>query len=210
MADQESAIKSLQQEVTCPACKDIYCDPYKTPKKLPCDHVFCLECLHEFSLKHFDNRLVCPRCHASSPVPDSDASLFPTAHRVCRLIDIYHQALQEHSLESIVLMESLQFPIICSLHNSQPLVLDCETCQKTVCRDCVFFLCAHKDHRYGFLEKEAKNYQNELDNVLKPIRELCEEIEAIAVTTTEAENAILEEWNREEVDEIEAANRRHN
>ncbi len=203
MAAQESAIKSLQEEVTCPVCQEIYCNPSKTPKKLPCDHIFCFQCLQKLSSACFNDKLTCPVCRATSTLHKSDASLFPTAHQVNRLIDIYHKSLKEHTQNTSAPIETPQSPT-CSLHNSQPLAVYCETCHKAVCRDCALTVCAPKKHNYGFLEEVAKKYKNELDSKVKPLQELQKHI-VDATVAIAVNNSSLEEQKRDEVEQIEAA-----
>ncbi len=203
MAAKESAVKSLEEEVTCPVCQEILNKPKKIPKKISCDHTFCLQCLQKMIWNNKDGLLACPLCRATSPLQESDANLYPTAHQVNRLIDIYHKTLMEHSQESLAPTEQPESPT-CSLHNSQPLVLYCEMCQNTVCRDCALFLCAPKHHTYAFLKEIVKKYKNELDRRLKPLRELHQQIVDTTVAIG-ADNKVLEKQKRDEVEHIEAA-----
>ena len=200
MAAQRSAVlKSLEDEVKCPLCIDIFTEP----KKLPCDHAICCQCLENLILKSHNGILTCPVCRNTTVLQVSGANQFQTAHQVNRLIDIYQKTLQEQSKAAPTpdATEQPQLPL-CSLHNTQPLALYCETCQKTVCRDCALTSCAAKKHDYGFLKDMAKKYKEEIDKEMLPIRQLQQDISAALVAIAE-EDEKLEKLKREEQKELE-------
>ncbi|KAM6107566.1 transcription intermediary factor 1-beta [Phoenicopterus ruber ruber] len=55
--------------------------------------------------------------------------------------------------------------VYCSVHQHEPLVLFCDTCDTLTCRDCQ--LNAHKDHQYQFLEDAVRNQRKMLATLVK-------------------------------------------
>ncbi|XP_025300553.1 ret finger protein-like 4B [Canis lupus dingo] len=56
---------SLQEEVTCPICLEIfYC-----PILLSCDHIFCFHCMQRWVLEHRDLKSACPMCRGMTENP---------------------------------------------------------------------------------------------------------------------------------------------
>ena len=196
-----AVLKSLEDEVKCPLCIDIFTEP----KKLSCDHAICCQCLENLILKSHNGILTCPVCCNTTVLQASGASQFTTAHQVNRLIDIYQKILQEQSqaAPTPAATEQPQLPL-CSLHNTQPLALYCETCQKTVCRDCALTSCAAKKHDYGFLKDMTKKYKEEIDQEMLPIRQLQQDISAALVAIAE-EDEELKKLKRKEQEELEEA-----
>ena len=202
MAAQRSAVlKSLEDEVKCPLCIEIFTEL----KKLSCDHAICCQCLENLILKSHNGILTCPVCRNTTVLQVSGANQFTTAHQVNRLTDIYQKTLREQSkaAPTPASIEQPQLPL-CSLHNTQPLALYCETCQKTVCRDCALTSCTAKKHDYEFLKDMAKKYKEEIDQEMLPIRQLQQDISAALVAIAE-EDEKRKKLKREEQEELEAA-----
>ena len=80
-------LKSLQEELKCPLCLDIFTEP----KKLRCDHVVCLQFLEKLVEKSRAGSLSCPVCRGATRLEGAGTSQFPVAHQVNRLVDIYHE-----------------------------------------------------------------------------------------------------------------------
>lgn len=64
----------------------------------------------------------------------------------------------------------------CGVHNSQPLVLYCETCEALVCRDCVITTCAKKNHVHGFVDEMVKKYRTDLHREIEPVKHLQQQM----------------------------------
>ncbi len=104
--------------------------------------------------------------------------------------------------ETFTETESIQYSS-CPFHSSKPLSLYCETCQKTVCRDCVVNLCAVQKHKYGLLEEVAKKYKIELDGSTETLQELHRQISATLLAIA-ADDVKAEEHKAQELEKIEA------
>ena len=143
MADDQDKLilKTLKEELTCPLCLDIFEDP----KRLPCEHIFCRQCLHSLALRSISGSIICPECHRNIPVPNHDVSIFSTPHQINRLKETY-----EKNLKIIETEQATPLPATCEVHKSQPLALYCETCESLVCRDCHFILLQKEPHTWLF------------------------------------------------------------
>ena len=135
MADKVK--QALEKEVTCPLCLDLF----KEPKKLPCDHVYCKDCLKGLALRSLNQSISCPECRTNTNVPNGNVNDFPTAFRMNRLIEAFREAQEERDHHG---EESTDSSTSSTVHPAQPLALYCETCKTTLCRDCVIM---NKDHQ---------------------------------------------------------------
>ena len=193
-SNNNSVLKSLEEELKCPLCLDIFTEP----KKLRCDHVVCLQCLDELVEKSRAGSLSCPVCRDATPLERAGTSQFPVAHQVNRLIDIYHKTLQEQSAT-----KDNKEPHVptCSVHTTQPLALYCETCQKAVCRDCFITSCSVKKHECGYLEDMAKKQKHKLEKMLQPVEKIQEEMVTTLFFLSEV-NEDLERMKQKQLEEI--------
>ena len=164
MARMESTIRrSLQSEVTCPLCLGIFTDP----KRLPCEHVYCKQCLRGLALRSITGKNIsCPECRRDILIPNNDVANFPTPHQVNRLIEMH---LKSAKTEAVTPQPAAA---TCKLHNSQSLDLYCETCRSLVCGHCIAKTCAKKNHKYGFVNEMVEKYQADLNRELEPVKRL--------------------------------------
>ena len=147
----EAQVKQvLEKEVTCPLCLEIF----KEPKKLPCDHVYCKQCLGNMAAVHNSSSVItCPECRTLSPIPSGDVNKFPTAFQVNRLTGAFRHI-------SSVAEDT------CNTHPNQKLVIYCETCKIQLCRDCVLKAKDHVTHKYEFINVVACKYRKEVSHLL--------------------------------------------
>ena len=150
----------LEKEVTCALCLDLF----KEPKKLPCDHVYCRECLRGLALRSLNATISCPECRTLTQVPGNDVNSFPTAFQTNRLIEAFQQVQIRVETDSPNVTE------MCHVHPTQPLAIYCETCKKQLCRDCVLMSKEHTNHEYGFFEKVAPKHREKVGLELSLIK----------------------------------------
>ena len=189
-SSQNKILKTLKEELTCPLCLDIFEDP----KRLPCEHVFCRQCLHSLALRSISGSISCPECRRDIPVPNFDVSIFPTPHQINRLKETYEKNLDtDHTAPQ---------PAICKVHKSQTLELYCETCESLVCPRCVISSCTKKNHEYGYIDDMVEKYQAVLGRELKPIKTLYQQLssalEVISTAERELKNKRKEKLRRME------------
>ena len=174
----------LEKEITCPLCLDIF----KEPKKLPCDHVYCKGCLKRLADSSANGVISCPECRFISRPHTGDISSLPTAFRVNRLVQAFHQ-LQAKPVK----MDAKPRPPrrnVCPSHTSQPLLYYCETCKTCLCSDCVMMTRDHKSHQYASFKEIAPKYRKILLSELSDVKnqEAC--ISAALKEVVDAESSV--------------------
>ena len=152
----------LEKEVTCPLCLDLF----KDPKKLPCDHVYCKDCLRGLALRSLNATISCPECRTLTQAPGNDVNNFLTAFRINRFVE----AFQKVNLQVEVDSPSVCSGEVCQTHPTQPFAIYCETCHKHVCRDCVLMTKEHTYHKYGFYEEVSPKYRRILHRELSLVK----------------------------------------
>jgi len=176
---------------------------FMEPKKLPCDHVFCLRCLRKLHTNE-DLRKSCPMCR--NPVPEDmcKACSYPSAHHVSRLVDIYYKSLQEQLLCSGSPLRMPPGAPACPLHVSQSLALYCDSCEKNVCRDCVLTSCSIMKHSYVFLKDLPKQYEARISKHIEPIKQIHEDM-SLATQQVETDRKTLDEQKNQELGKVSAS-----
>ena len=79
---------SIPGEAKCGICLE----PFRNPRRLPCQHSFCEDCLESWITNNKDNTtgLLCPCCKAVTPIPTEGACRFPKADRMATVrVNIY-------------------------------------------------------------------------------------------------------------------------
>ena len=146
--------ESLERGITCPLCLEIYQDP----KILPCGHIYCRDpCLTGLARRSSNETINCPECRKIAEIPQGDVNTFPTVYKIVSLVDSFKakKELGDDQPDS-------SSATTCQLHKGQELALYCETCSKTLCRDCVIGSQEHKDHAYSYIEKIAAESRTKL------------------------------------------------
>ena len=185
----------LEREITCPLCLDLF----KEPKKLPCDHVYCKECLKGLALRRLNVSISCPECRTITQIPNNDVANFPTAFRMNRLIEAFQEAKEETDYHK----EATGTPAkCCTVHTAQPLALYCETCKMMLCRDCVIMSKEHMEHEYDYIEKAAEKYRQKHKEGLQITKDFKETLSQVnsQISKVEERIALEETANQEEID----------
>jgi len=113
---------------------------------------------------------------------------FSTPHQINRLIEMYHD-----NQSAIQAQTSSPEPANCKTHQSEHLILYCETCESLVCRDCALLLCARKNHSYDPIEDMVKKYETSLDRDLDPIRTLHQQMSKALKDISAAESELQQQ-----------------
>ena len=184
--------QALEKEVTCPLCIDLF----KEPKKLPCDHVYCKDCLKGLALRSLNQSISCPECRTNTNVPNGNVNDFPTAFRMNRLIEAFREAQEERDHHG---EESTDGPTSCTVHPAQPLALYCETCRITLCRDCVIMNKDHQHHNYDYIDKVAEKCREKYKIRLQKTKEYGE-LSLQVISKLEDKLESDETLKREEID----------
>ncbi len=152
----------LEEELTCSLCLDLF----KEPKKLPCDHIYCRDCLRGLAQRSQNATISCPECQTLTQIPGgNDVNNFPTAFRVNQLIEAFQQVqIRGEENRSPDITES------CHIHSNQQLAIYCGTCKKQLCRDCVLVTQEHANHEYGFFTEMATKYREKFASEMSQIK----------------------------------------
>ena len=129
MAEVGGDVASCREHLSCPLCLDIFTEP----RVLPCQHTFCLACLHGLlATAPSDRRFRCPSCRARTRVPHGGAADFPN--------NIW---IRKEDLER------LKNQTFCQEHPRQDAELFCFECQAQICMLC-------KVGRFAFTYSQRK------------------------------------------------------
>lgn len=176
-----AVLRSLGEEIKCPLCLEIY----SSPKRLPCEHVFCNYCLSEL-LKKFLQRsktLECPVCRCSFPQITCTESVeqLSTAHQVNRLVDIYRQSLKELDTNGSVSVGTVQSR---HAHSGGDAYFSQE------CEGCIANVCLKEGHACSSARKASQLLQT-LTHDLQLVREQHKNLEALQKESTARAEAPL-------------------
>ena len=139
------AIKKVEDQITCPICKEHFTDP----RVLPCFHSYCLTCLQcvPIDLVEGNYSLPCPTCRSPCPVPDKGIASLPPSFVVNNLVEVYD------------LMKKA------SAHQH----ISCDNCDNTnansCCKQCATFLCPECLHHHNKWKPNAGHQILSLDEV---------------------------------------------
>ena len=166
-----SALKKLEDQLTCPVCLS----DYKDPRVLQCIHTFCLKCLNDLAKRE-------------SPSEASEETFSAVECPVCRKktrarsIEDLQKAFHVHSLFEIKrdLEKSELKPILCEVHRME-LKFYCKDCSELLCNGCI--LGAHKLHSFSEIslaaQEGAKDTEKKLSEIDLNISHIEDAVEAI-------------------------------
>uniref|UniRef100_A0A2I4BWS5 Nuclear factor 7, brain-like n=1 Tax=Austrofundulus limnaeus TaxID=52670 RepID=A0A2I4BWS5_AUSLI len=141
---------SLQDDLSCIICHDIF----KDPVLLPCSHSFCKVCLQNWFQDK--RRKLCPVCRRE--VPESDPPLNLALKNLCE--DFLLRGNKKQSAGPVDL---------CGLH-SEKLKLFCMDHKEPVCVVCRDSR-SHANHELRPIDEAADHHRLELLGLLEPVRE---------------------------------------
>ena len=175
--DGEELTKTLQDEITCPLCLEVFEDP----KILSCHHIYCkAPCLEGLALRSRNGTILCPECRKITPVPGNDVASLPPAFQINRLKEVFRRMQSQQSQDgSAASTEDVDLGSQsdkaggrCTRHASQHLELFCSTCQKLICRDCIIIDRSHENHVYDPVKKVAGDYRKSVLDDLKQVQQM--------------------------------------
>ena len=121
-----SALKKLEEQLTCAICLDLYTNP----KTLPCLHSFCQQCLEGLPLdpqgdKYF---ISCPTCRHRTQLPrQTGAADFPAAFQINNLKEVYNLMTKVSGHQQVTCDN-------CTTTNATGY---CKECAKYLCQECI-------------------------------------------------------------------------
>ena len=114
--------------------------------------------------------LVCEHCNSGDSAVSrcTNCKVFMceycvTAHKRINAF-LGHQILSLAEVKKLG-SKALAKPAFCTKHTDEVLKLYCDTCQKTICRDCT--IVDHRDHKYNFVADVAERERKAVEAVLQ-------------------------------------------
>ncbi|XP_078606206.1 tripartite motif-containing protein 54-like isoform X1 [Branchiostoma floridae x Branchiostoma japonicum] len=157
----------LQEELTCPVCLELFAEP----RVLPCQHSFCTDCLQKIAAPK-ENKPVrrgrsrksqnktaekalefeCPTCKETVSLKERVIQSLPRNFHLQNITDSFQKSRKsegkrKRDSESGSEKKKAR-PLMCPVHQDQPLDVYCVSCQRPVCTPCVQEG-DHKDHTTG-------------------------------------------------------------
>ena len=120
-----SALKELEQQLTCPVCLDIYTNP----KSLPCLHSFCQHCLEGLPVNPEGNKyyIKCPTCRTSTELPEpTGPAAFPVAFHINNFKEVYSLMKKVTETQQVTCD-------VCTVANANGY---CKDCNQFLCQNC--------------------------------------------------------------------------
>ena len=121
-----SALKKLEEQLTCAICLDLYTNP----KSLPCLHSFCQRCLEGLPLDpQGDNYFIsCPTCRYRIKLPQPNgAADFPTAFQINNFKEVHN----------LLIKVSGQQQVTCKNCTTTNATGYCKECAEFFCQECI-------------------------------------------------------------------------
>ena len=121
-----TALKKLEEQLTCAICLDIYTNP----KTLPCLHSFCQQCLEGLPLDPKGNNyfISCPTCRHRTQLPQpTGAADFLVAFQINNLKEIYNLMTKVSGHQQVTCNN-------CTTTNATGY---CKECAKLLCPKCI-------------------------------------------------------------------------
>jgi len=122
----------------CPTCLELYNDDTKRPRNLQCGHTFCEECLTRLIQ---ETRLACPTCRTYFP------SIVP---HLLPMNFIAADLARSH-------LEQIRKVNFCDEHSLQPAKFFCNTCEVSICVECIV---DHSGHSFVKQEESTNLLKN--------------------------------------------------
>ena len=143
--------------------------------------------------------LVCEHCNSGDSAVSrcTNCKVFMceycvTAHKRINAF-LGHQILSLAEVKNLG-SKALAKPAFCTKHTDEVLKLYCDTCQKTICRDCT--IVDHRDHKYNFVADVAERERKTVEAVLQETKAkdvtVEEGLKAVKATESRVEEKIAE------------------
>ena len=189
------ALNELDAVLVCPICLEYY----KNPRKLPCDHWFCEDCIDRLPVELENGRHVarCPSCRQPIQLSDAGAAALPAAFHITKLVEIHRTLMGQMTTRKADQSISRPppspppSPVVqqpdpprrdltglvprCHSHDNRPMDLYCETCEEHICVRCVNE--CHRSHQCEHAVNLFSEYKEQIRMCLEPVRERIGEVE---------------------------------
>ena len=163
--------------INCPECRLVVEVDENTVSALP-SNFFVNNLLATMTLtndKPTAKTIVCDSCDSEDAAQSrcNDCGIFlcqycTDFHKRSRSLK-HHKLLTMNELKSNPGPQSIAEKIRCPKHKDEVIKLFCETCQTTICRDCIII--DHRQHEYGFVEEVAVKEKEKINVSLNEVKQ---------------------------------------
>ena len=206
MAHAYNYVASLEEELTCCICTELFIDPH-TPKDLQCPHVICVICLGRIATA--GNVIECPQCRVITTLSSSSGVAgLRTNLSLRNLAEKHHNYVGSDQLETVpenagdVQDSSSGGGAVCAQHPTDETKLYCFTCDAFVCQQCSAAANHDKDnhdqHDVKDLELVRGENTKKLLLVIKKLEQASRSWERKAIKITDQERRIMSGIRTEE------------
>lgn len=154
---RRSMASKLEEELSCPVCRDIYTDPIL----LPCSHSFCKDCLKCWWRQKPSRE--CPICKAMSSKAEPPCNLV-----LKKLCEAFLLERNQKASKTLCSLHSEKFMLFC-LDHQQPVCL--------VCSDSI----KHSNHLFTPIVDAAQQHRKELQDTLELFQKKLRVFETVKV-----------------------------
>ena len=129
---------NIHDHLSCSMCLEVYDHTNKAPKGLPCQHIFCMECLEKYLQKNIATKLPCPLCQAQFTVPRGGVQAIPTNVVVKGMLDFLPDSSVGQQMEEMTLENPrLVTKSVCKDHPGRECIMVCMACKVGLCDRCL-------------------------------------------------------------------------
>ena len=173
-----SPLSELEGLLTCSVCLEFFTNP----KTLPCHHSFCQVCLENLP-QETPRSLSCPTCRHCTDLPNGGAAALSAAFYLDKCREIYSQMKKGISCNN------------CGENNATGY---CQKCHQSLCTKCI-----------GLHNKWSKFSNHKIidvaltQNLIKIIEQFREVKEALAGSTAQVSDKVLNSFSSEQLENID-------
>lgn len=166
--------KGPEHIIICPECRQEVKitdgDVDKLPPNFWLNNFMTLLSMQDSSMASSKKTLLCEHCDSGDPAVSRCTSCCVFMCEFCVTAHKRINAFKGHkilSLEEVkrVGSKALVKPAFCEKHSGELLKLFCQTCQKTICRDCT--IVDHREHKYDFVADIAEKERSSVRGILE-------------------------------------------
>ncbi len=153
MAATSSALKDVEEQLTCPICLSLF----EHPKVLRCHHVFCRDCLRKCIITDEEclSFVRCSACRQKTQLPEGGVENLEAAFNVNKLFDTRDMLVKAEASELTTKKK------MCKLHPDRLRELWCETCSALICFQCSLKGETHCNHHFYLAKKLVSQMKQE-------------------------------------------------
>ncbi|KAI3357853.1 hypothetical protein L3Q82_016245, partial [Scortum barcoo] len=184
-AEGEAALATLEKQLICPICLEIFNKPVVI---LPCQHNLCRKCANELyqpsllqartTMMVNSGRFRCPSCRHEVVLDRHGVYSLQRNLLVENIIDVYKQEISNNSAAGSLVSSPPAAQVTCSDHEGEKVNIYCLTCQVPTCSLCKVFG-AHQSCQVAPLTDVYQQEKDKLSEEVSSLSAVSEKIQAV-------------------------------